>query len=630
VSSDEESTCCTEDYVPKVINDQPRYSDAHLSQNSISTIDDIGLAFTKFSDKKAKLDSARFQKICKDCGLLDKKFKQADTDIVFTQVKRASAEASVGVFKLNLAGFQEALRLVAKKKGCAESDVFRAVAETSGPNRICTKTKAVRFHDDRKLYTGTHVHGGPDVDGQGKEKMTFRAATVLSSCARADPMPSFVDSLSQRLVLDPASSRANEQKIVQRTTSGGIEGSSVENTFWAYTRNFEQMDGKTFMKLCKDCHLIGESLSDADVDLTFARFKVRNLRHIDLPRFKSALESIALHKGETIDAVCNAVAASTGPLLTGTASGKVPFYQKKKPKQTVDNDAEQTWRMSLRPKERLPNFVVQHAGDLPDYIEELDARAIADFQRERRRLKESVKMRPPSDTDDVTMVFTDVQGSTALWEANPKAMEQALRIHDTTMRRFMAKHSGYEVTTEGDAFQIVFHDAFDAVGFCLDVQSELYSYDQWPTGILQHPDAEVSSGAWRGLRVRMGMNSGAVLSSSKHEVTGRMRYAGRTVAIAKAVEEVCHGGQILLAGSSFLQVNALLTQLQSPQVIDLGEHVLQTHGLGGSTNQSDAQVQIFQLVPTALAHDYFSCLACSHNSEKLCTDGRIFPSLASK
>ena len=105
-----------------------------------------------------------------------------------------------------------------------------------------------------------------------------------------------------------------------------------------------------------------------------------------------------------------------------------------------------------------------------------------------------------------------MRGSTSLWEANPRAMELALRLHDATIRQVLAKHSGYEarlckcytqlqvlplthteklrvqVTTEGDAFQIAFHDTADAVAFCLDTQQELLRCD-WPNATLSHPDA---------------------------------------------------------------------------------------------------------------------------------------------
>eukprot|EP00756_Hemistasia_phaeocysticola_P018683 Hpha_TRINITY_DN15612_c3_g7::TRINITY_DN15612_c3_g7_i1::g.101823::m.101823 len=46
---------------------------------------------------------------------------------------------------------------------------------------------------------------------------------------------------------------------------------------------------------------------------------------------------------------------------------------------------------------------------------------------------------------EVAMVFTDIQSSTALWEAHPDGMYQALRVHNTTLRAVAREHDGYEV-----------------------------------------------------------------------------------------------------------------------------------------------------------------------------------------
>lgn len=245
----------------------------------------------------------------------------------------------------------------------------------------------------------------------------------------------------------------------------------------------------------------------------------------------------------------------------------------------------------------------------------------------------SVKSRAPTaDSDDFTMVFTDVQGSTSLWEANPEAMQQALRLHDATIRQVLAKHEGYEVATEGDAFQLAFHDATDAVAFCLEVQTDLLECD-WPRATLDHTDACASNdGAWKGLRVRMGVHSGRAAAVTQHEMTGRWRYAGQSVAMAKAVEGVCHGGQILVSAACFRQIDGLLTQLGSPQVVDLGEHIVQGQGLveANSGEKGIATVRVLQLIPAVLAHDYFSCRSCASGGGSTgCLRGRLYPTIPS-
>lgn len=593
--------------------------------------------FQVFCGSRADMDGKTFAKLCKDCNFMDKCFSSVDADLLFARMSLGSHR------RIDLNQFMAALDEIAKRKDVPVSHIHSAVSSSAGPVlNGTTKASLVRFHDDKSTWTGTHLNGGPEVGRKGTGCLPRRETTNISFGALADPTPSFATGLESR-ILQTSSKRPFSTKTVSACgghmripSSSGDEG-CIEDTFRFYSQNGEHMDGKSFVKLCKDCNLIGQDVSENAADLIFAKFKVRGHRHMNMTKFNSALRFLATKKGVDIETIFGNVASSTGPLLTGTKTQKVRFYDVRSLKSTIDTDnaaaCGQSWRSSLRPdrkKEKLPRFVAQRLGDIPQAPEQLNARAIIDFQRERRRLRESVKKRPPLDTDETTMVFTDVQGSTSLWEANPQAMDKALRLHDSIMRQNMAKHDGYEVTTEGDAFQVAFHDAFDAVGFCLDVQMDLLSCD-WPEETLQHPDAcESPDGSWCGLRVRMGMHSGRPLPPTKHEMTGRTRYAGRSVAIAKAVEEMCHGGQILLSGDSFSQINGLLTQLQSPQVVDLGTHVLRTHGLADAANQADAEVRLLQLVPETLAHNHFSCPACSASGSLNCEGGRVFPPLSTK
>ena len=56
----------------------------------------------------------------------------------------------------------------------------------------------------------------------------------------------------------------------------------------------------------------------------------------------------------------------------------------------------------------------------------------------------------------VTLVFTDVEGSSRLWQALPDATRDALQVHDDVLRRVAGQHGGYEIRTEGDAFKFAF------------------------------------------------------------------------------------------------------------------------------------------------------------------------------
>jgi len=70
----------------------------------------------------------------------------------------------------------------------------------------------------------------------------------------------------------------------------------------------------------------------------------------------------------------------------------------------------------------------------------------------------------------VTLVCTDVEGSTEMWEWDNKAMMDAISLHDRVMRMHLPKFGGYEVATEGDAFVIAFHTPGKAVGWAAATQ----------------------------------------------------------------------------------------------------------------------------------------------------------------
>ena len=84
---------------------------------------------------------------------------------------------------------------------------------------------------------------------------------------------------------------------------------------------------------------------------------------------------------------------------------------------------------------------------------------------------------------ELTLATTDIEKSTDLWEADPVAMNAALRQHHQVMRELISKHSGYESNTEGDAFVVAFHTSADAVLWALEVQDALLEVE-WSDGLL--------------------------------------------------------------------------------------------------------------------------------------------------
>ncbi|MBM3271419.1 MAG: tetratricopeptide repeat protein [Candidatus Sericytochromatia bacterium] len=204
-------------------------------------------------------------------------------------------------------------------------------------------------------------------------------------------------------------------------------------------------------------------------------------------------------------------------------------------------------------------------------------------------------MQAQAPTGTVTLVFTDVQGSSTLWERSPGPMRAALAEHNRILRDLLAAEGGYEVKTEGDAFMVAFAQADRAVHWCLWAQEALLAAD-WPAELLDHPDAAAVAspdGAtlFRGLRVRMGAHLGHP-ECLPDPNTGRMDYFGRMVNRAARVSGIAHGGQIVIGDSVRREIAPNLARLGEPAVLDLGEHRLK--GLEGAE-------RIWQILPRSLA-----------------------------
>ena len=75
-----------------------------------------------------------------------------------------------------------------------------------------------------------------------------------------------------------------------------------------------------------------------------------------------------------------------------------------------------------------------------------------------------------------TFFFSDIEGSTRSWQAAPEAMDQALALHDKTIRRSLQRHEGREVKHTGDGFMAVF-DGPAALSCALEIQRGIRSLE---------------------------------------------------------------------------------------------------------------------------------------------------------
>jgi class 3 adenylate cyclase len=136
----------------------------------------------------------------------------------------------------------------------------------------------------------------------------------------------------------------------------------------------------------------------------------------------------------------------------------------------------------------------------------------------------------------VTFLFTDIEGSTRLWEQFPEAMGRALARHDALLRMAIASNGGTIFKTAGDAFCVAFADAPAAVAAALTAQCSLHDTVWEETGPL---------------RVRMALNSGPVQERGGDFFGPPVNRVARLLAIG-------HGGQTLLSAAACQEVGDAL------------------------------------------------------------------------
>ena len=156
-------------------------------------------------------------------------------------------------------------------------------------------------------------------------------------------------------------------------------------------------------------------------------------------------------------------------------------------------------------------------------------------------------MTPPP-TGEVTFLFTDIEGSTLLWEQWPDTMEPALAEHDRIVRAIVDAQGGYVFTTAGDSFSVAFSSPDNALAAAIGIQRAMCD-----------PVLGV------GLRVRMGLHTGVASIRDGDYFGASLNRCARLTAAA-------HGGQLLLSGPT----TSLVADSLPPgaALLDLGVHRL--------------------------------------------------------
>jgi predicted ATPase/class 3 adenylate cyclase/DNA-binding SARP family transcriptional activator len=145
--------------------------------------------------------------------------------------------------------------------------------------------------------------------------------------------------------------------------------------------------------------------------------------------------------------------------------------------------------------------------------------------REEPRPPPPVAQDPGVPTGVVTLLFTDIEGSSRLWEDSPTTMSAALVRHDELIRAAVSDHAGLVFKTVGDAFCVVFTNASDAVQAAIRLQRAIW-HEPWPESC--------------DIRVRVALHTGECVERNGDYFGPAVNRVARLVASA-------YGGQTVLS-----------------------------------------------------------------------------------
>lgn len=152
----------------------------------------------------------------------------------------------------------------------------------------------------------------------------------------------------------------------------------------------------------------------------------------------------------------------------------------------------------------------------------------------------------------LTFLFTDIEGSSHLWESDPAGMKASLVLHDVVLIQEIKAHKGESFKRVGDAFCAVFPSAVDALKAAVAIQ--LRMNEPPPEGMIS-------------LKVRMGLHTGIAEQREGD-------YFGPTVNRVARIMNLGHGGQVLLSQvSAGLCLDHLPTNIE---LLDVGEVTLKS------------------------------------------------------
>lgn len=240
----------------------------------------VEASFNNFAGPGAELDGKELVKLCTDVHLFGGGFTKNDVDVVFAGVARKKK-------KIDFEDFKAICYKIADKKKIDVSEVQAKVAAAEGPVIHATKAEYSKFYDDKDTFTGSHTENHHD----GRHE---KLAAAHAAKTGADEGEKPWDQVKEVFV-----------------KFAGTDG----------------LDGREFLKFCKDADLLCKKFNTNNIDLVFASV-CKKERRMNEDTFCQAIREIASKKEVPTHQVQAKVASCEGPVIKGT-EGACRFHDDK-------------------------------------------------------------------------------------------------------------------------------------------------------------------------------------------------------------------------------------------------------------------------------------------------------------
>ncbi|CAD2219062.1 adenylate cyclase [Angomonas deanei] len=163
--------------------------------------------------------------------------------------------------------------------------------------------------------------------------------------------------------------------------------------------------------------------------------------------------------------------------------------------------------------------------------------------------------RAPQTSEEFCLLFTDIEGSTNLWQKNGHAMGHAVKQHHRLIRSLIAEYGAYEVKTVGDSFIIAAKDVLLGLKIAVAIQLELMRMAPIAPDfeMLDTVEGYGDPACWNKetLRVRIGIEYCRDANATYDTIHRRYDYYGPSVNRCSRIESAACGGQILLSEDTY-------------------------------------------------------------------------------